>query len=65
MQERQFYCVSCGKKVTLPAEQVKFKKMKNSKRKGGVPALMGKCGCGQKMYKWVKVASAPMLAKKY
>ena len=66
MKELEFYCVSCGKKVMIPKDDVYVKVAKNSKRKGGVPMLKGKhqkCGC--KVNKFIKKDSVSSMKKKY
>jgi len=65
MKEKQFYCVSCGKKVMVGEDDIKFKNIKNYKR-GVVPSLKGKCKkCDTKLTKFVKVKDAKKLKSKY
>jgi len=65
MKEKQFYCVACRKKVTLPEDDIKFKNLKNYKR-GKVPALKGRCvKCDTKVTKFVKVKASKGLSQKY
>ena len=66
MKQRQFFCVSCNRRVTCPADEICFKRLKNRKVRGGVPALKCHCGkCDQTLYKFVKHKDASKLKKKY
>ena len=67
MSERQFYCVGNKKRVTVPADDICFKNIKNSKMPGGkMPALIAyyeKLDCD--LIKFVKHSKAAALKKKY
>lgn len=67
MTERQFYCVGNKKRVTVPADDICFKNIKNSKMPGGkMPALIAyyeKLDCD--LIKFVKHSKAAALKKKY
>jgi hypothetical protein len=66
MKVNQFYCVSSRKRVTVPHKDIKFKMIKNPKRKGGVPALTAvNPKCGTKLFKFVSLKDAPKLKAKY
>ena len=66
MKQRQFYCVVCNKRLTCPEDDIKFKKLKNKKVKGGVPALKCYCkSCDTNLTKFVKRKDAASLKKKY
>lgn len=64
MSETQFYCVKCGKRVTLnkqDAETIRVRKTKNDRH-----ALTAHCSkCDTKLYKFVKEKDADKLSKKY
>lgn len=64
MKETQFYCVKCGKKVTLTGKDVDSIKVKVAKN--GVPMLTGYCSkCDTKVNKFIKMKDEDKLAKKY
>ena len=66
MKQNQFFCVMCSKKVMCDKDDIHFKRIKNKKIKGGVPALKCKCKkCDTKLTKFVKKADANMLKKKF
>lgn len=66
MLERQFYCVACRKKITVPAEDICVKTYKNRRVKGGVPTLVGNCPkCDTLMVKFIKRASKEAMTKKF
>lgn len=53
MKINEFYCVSCRSRVAVSPTDIKKVMVKNSKRKGGVPALRANCpSCNQKLFKW-------------
>lgn len=55
-----FYCVGCRKKTSVSGSSICF-----NKDKRGRPRLIGKCPCGQKCYKYVKMSSADAMKSKY
>ena len=63
----QFYCVSCRKKVSCGAEDIKLGYFKNYKATGGkVPALKSNCkNCDCKVSKFVKRDNVVSLKKKF
>lgn len=66
MKERQFYCVSCRRKVMCPADDIHFKIIKNKRIKGGMPALKSVCNkCDTRLTKFVKRKDASKLKAKY
>ena len=67
LRENQFYCVACDKKVTITdRDNICFKKLRNSKRKGGVPTLIGYCKrCDCDLYKFVPDNKSQKLKDKY
>jgi hypothetical protein len=67
MRENQFYCVACAKKVTIKnPDDICFKNLRNKKRKGGVPALVGYCSkCDCDLYKFVPVDDKQYYKEKY
>jgi hypothetical protein len=66
LSEKQFYCVSCRKRVSLHQDEICFLKLKNKKVKGGVPALNGQCNkCDTSLYKFVKRTKSETLKNKY
>jgi len=67
MTERQFYCVSCRKRVTIPSADICFKNIKNSKMVGGkMPSLVAYCEkCDCNLTKFVKHSKAKSLKSKY
>lgn len=66
MLERQFYCVKCQKKVTVPAEDICVKTYKNRRVKGGTPALAGRCPrCDTRVTKFIKRDKKEAMVKKF
>jgi len=66
LKQREFFCVSCNKRVSLPADQIGVQTFKNKRVKGGVPALRGECKkCGTNVTKFVKKKDASKLTKKF
>ncbi len=64
LSEREFYCVKCKKRVTVPAEDICVKVYKN--QRGDSPALVGHCAkCGTKVTKFIKADSTAAMAKKF
>lgn len=64
MNEKQFYCVACRKKVMLPASDICVKVYKN-KKTGTSPALVGQCKCGTNVTKFIKRDSVAAMRQKY
>uniref|UniRef100_A0A6C0EJI3 DUF5679 domain-containing protein n=1 Tax=viral metagenome TaxID=1070528 RepID=A0A6C0EJI3_9ZZZZ len=65
MKQRQFYCVKCGKKVMIPADDICYGEAKSSKRRK-IPMLKGYCGkCDITVCKFVKKSQAASLRSKY
>jgi hypothetical protein len=55
LKQNEFYCVTCRNYVTEKAADICVKMVKNSRIKGGVPALHSECHkCGQRLYKFIK-----------
>ena len=67
MTERQFYCVAHRKRVTIPADDICFKNLKNSNMPNGKsPALVAYCEeCDCNLIKFVKHSKATSLKNKY
>lgn len=66
LKQNQFYCVCCGKAVTIKPENIRFVKLKNPRRPKGVPALRGKCeDCGCNLVRFIKNSQAESFKKKY
>jgi|TARA_B110000259_G_scaffold49886_1_gene58545 hypothetical protein len=54
LKETEFYCVALKKKVRLKADSMGVVILRNKKRKGGVPALVGYCKeCDCDLYKFI------------
>ena len=63
--ERQFYCVSCRTRRTLPKENISMK-MYSNKVRGTIPAMRGVCpSCDTKLTKFVSNDKADKLVEKY
>lgn len=61
LKERQFYCVICRKRVTLPKEDVGV-----NIDKAGKPRLKGYCKyCEGPVFKYIKWASEDAKTKKF
>lgn len=60
MKTNEFFCVKCKNHVSCADKNIKMKTLKN-----GRPALTGKCNCGTKLFKFVKVASESKLRQKF
>jgi len=43
LKATEFYCVKCRKAVKCDDSQIKFRNVRNKKRKGGVPMLQCTC----------------------
>jgi hypothetical protein len=66
MKERQFYCVSCRKKVTLPEDVIGVKYYYNKHLQHKVPTLKGYCKkCDMNLTKFVKWNKADKMMEKY
>lgn len=66
LKQQEFYCVQCRKRVKCNADDMCLRKVRNYKRKGGVPMLAGHCKkCDCNVNKFVKVKDAAKLQKKY
>lgn len=67
MKENQFYCLTSGKKVTVPAADIRVKMYKNSNMPSGKsPALVADCDkCSAKMVKWIKHDKVSAMVAKY
>lgn len=66
LTQTEFYCVSCCKRVRCNGDDIKFKRIRNRRVKGGVPALKCECKhCGTNLTKFVKRKDAAKLKSKY
>ena len=66
MLEREFYCVACRKKVTIPANDICVKVYKNKRVPGGSPALVGHCNkCSTQVTKFIKKDSKDRMIQKF
>ena len=66
LKQNDFYCVSCRRRVSCDPEDIRFKRFRNKKVKGGVPALKCKCEkCDTNVTKFVKRKDAAALQKKF
>ncbi len=67
MKQNQFYCVSCRKVINIPADDICFKYLKNSKMPGGkMPSLRAECHkCDTNLTKFVKHKDAEKLKDKF
>jgi hypothetical protein len=66
MLERQFYCVSCRKKVTVPTEDICVKIYKNKRVRGGSPALIGHCNkCDTRVSKFIQKDKKEAMINKF
>lgn len=57
LKERQFYCVSCRKRVTCVPDDISVKIYtigRGPKKGQKVPSLKCKCLCEQSLTKWIK-----------
>ena len=55
MRQNQFYCVACARKVTVKPEDICITTIRNKKRRGGVPTMVGWCNkCECELYKFIK-----------
>lgn len=64
MNQKQFYCVSCKKRVTCHEEDMCVEFFKNKKR-GKVPALRCQCECGTNLTKFIKMDDVDKMLDKY
>lgn len=63
LTEKQFYCVSCRKRVN--GDNIKIRSVHNYKV-GSIPTMKAICHrCDSKLNKFVKRSKAPALRKKY
>jgi len=67
MNEKQFYCVKCKKRVTAKADDICVKVYKNYKMPDGkVPTLKAECqACGTNLTKFIKHDSTTKMQQKY
>ena len=66
LKQREFYCVKCRKRVSVPADDICVTVYKNKKVKGGVPALVGACKkCDTNVNKFIKRNDKDKLSDKY
>jgi len=67
MKQNQFYCLSCRKRVMIPADDIRLKIFKNYKRLNGkVPMLKGYCQkCDTSVYKIIKDKAVKSAQDKY
>jgi len=66
LTERQFYCVKCKARRTIPAEDICTKVYSNKRMYDGkVPTLKAECKCGTSLTKFVKHDAYDKLAAKY
>lgn len=66
LKQQEFYCVQCRKRVSCEKEDICVRKVRNAKRKGGVPMLVGDCKkCDCRLHKFVKVPDFSKLLEKY
>ena len=65
LTQQEFYCVSCRKRVKSAADDMCVQVFKNSRRKGGAPALRSECACGCALTKFIKDDDKSKLTAKY
>ena len=67
LTERQFYCVKCRSKCTLPKDDICFIVFKNKQMYNGkVPALHSECPrCNTNVTKFVKHSTQKTMENKY
>lgn len=66
LKQRDFYCVSCRKRVSVPADEMGVQTFKNKKVKGGVPALRSECPkCGTNVTKFIKKKDKSKMTQKF
>ena len=66
LKQTEFYCVSCMSKKKCDPDDIRFKRLRTKKVKGGVPALKCWCySCDSNLTKFVKRKDAAKLKKKY
>lgn len=64
MKEKEFYCVSCKKRVLSDPEDMSVRLYKNKNREVG--ALKGKCRkCNTNLTKFIKMADYDKMVEKY
>ena len=66
LQEHEFYCVSCRKRVKIDSADMCVDIIKKKKVRGGVPALRGICyKCDANVIKFIKVDKKAQMVDKY
>ncbi len=67
LTERQFYCVSCRKRVTMPADDICVKVFANKRMYDGkAPALRSQCSsCGTNLTKFIPHDSTAKMTTRY
>lgn len=66
MKERQFYCLSCRKRVTLKKDDIRITRFNNKKVGRKVPAMVGNCeSCGTFVSKFICEAIEADLVVEY
>ncbi len=65
MKERQFYCLSCRKRVTLKKDDIRITRFNNKKVGRKIPAMVGNCECGTFVSKFICEAIEADLVVEY
>lgn len=61
LRQGEFYCVSCCKRIRVPADDIRVKRDKRKK-----PRMVAKCHkCGTKLFKYIKADHEKKLKQKY
>jgi hypothetical protein len=59
LKQNQFYCVKCQKKVSIDANDICSKKIRNKKTHKSIDAVVAKHDyCGTKLFKFIKKSAS-------